>query len=124
VIDDHEPVSFRRRALPPRFTRTETAFAPGATRPYREAEWRDALVVVEEGEIELECLGGGRRTFRRGDVLCFAGLPLRALRNPGTAPALLVAVSRVRSDECRPAARSEARDARIEGDADDHHRYP
>ena len=119
MLDDREPLSFRGRALPPRFTCAETAVAPGATRAYCEAEWRDALVVVEEGEIELECLGGGRRTFCRGDVLCLAGLPLRALHNRGAAPAVLVAVARARGDEFRSDPESSLRRNGNEGDADD-----
>ncbi|MGH9891981.1 MAG: hypothetical protein ACREA0_08365, partial [bacterium] len=61
---------------------------PGRRRPYKEAEWRDALVVIEHGEIEVECLAGGRRRFGSGDVLCLAGLPLPALHNQGTDPAM------------------------------------
>ena len=120
MLDDREPLSFRGRALPPRFTCAETAVAPGATRAYCEAEWRDALVVVEEGEIELECLGGGRRTFCRGDVLCLAGLPLRALHNRGAAPAVLVAVARTRGDEFRGDPQSSVQCDAKEGYADDH----
>jgi quercetin dioxygenase-like cupin family protein len=70
------------------------AVAPGCEHAYDEAEWRDAIVSVTCGEIELECLGGARHEFRTGDVLWLAGLPLRVLRNRGTEPALLVAVSR------------------------------
>jgi hypothetical protein len=67
---------------------------PGGHRIYYGAEWSDAIVVVEGGEIELECLGGTRRRFKRGDLLWLSGLPLRALHNPGSEPALLLAVSR------------------------------
>lgn len=56
--------------------------------------WDDALVVVDRGEIELDCAGGTRRRFDRGAVLGLRGLPLRAVCNSGTAPAVLVAVSR------------------------------
>ena len=70
--------------------------APGRSRAYDEAEWRDALVVVEHGEIELECTAGGGRRFACGEVLCLAGLPLRTLHNRGSEPAVLVAVSRSR----------------------------
>ena len=80
--------------------------APGGERAYDEAEWRDALVIVEWGEIELECLGGSRHRFRCGDVLWLMGLPLRVLRNRGPAPAVLRAVSR-RSDEFSSGGRSE-----------------
>jgi hypothetical protein len=69
------------------------AVAPGRKRPYDESEWRGALVLVERGEIELECLAGASRRFGRGDVLCLIDLPLRALSNPGREPALLVAVT-------------------------------
>jgi hypothetical protein len=67
---------------------------PGAHRIYDDAEWADALVLVGRGEIEVECLGGTRRRFKRGDVLWLSGLPLRALHNPGPETATLVAVSR------------------------------
>jgi quercetin dioxygenase-like cupin family protein len=68
--------------------------APGGERVSHEAEWRGALVLVDRGEIELDCLGGSRRRFARGAVLSLEALPLRALRNPGAEPAVLVAVSR------------------------------
>jgi quercetin dioxygenase-like cupin family protein len=67
---------------------------PGGHRIYHAAEWGDAIVVVESGEIELECVGGTRRRFRRGDLLWLADLPLRALHNTGQDPVLLVTVSR------------------------------
>jgi hypothetical protein len=68
--------------------------APGAERAYDGAEWSDALVVVDRGEIELDCLGGSRPRFAGGAVLWLGGLPVRALRNPGAVPAVLVAVWR------------------------------
>lgn len=67
---------------------------PGGERAYDQAEWADALVVVDRGEIELDCRGGSRPRFAGGAVLWLGGLPVRALRNPGPAPAVLVAVSR------------------------------
>jgi hypothetical protein len=69
--------------------------AAGRPHPYDRAEWRDALVLVARGEIEVEAVGGERRRFRRGDVLALAGLPLRTLRTPGAADTVLVAVSRL-----------------------------
>jgi hypothetical protein len=68
--------------------------APGAAIAYEPAEWEDALVVVERGELELEGRCGARRCFSRGDVLWLAGLPLLHLRNPGPEPTLIAAVSR------------------------------
>jgi quercetin dioxygenase-like cupin family protein len=70
------------------------ALPPGRRRPYDRAEWEGALVLVVRGEVELEAACGERRRFRRGDVLALAGLPLEAVRNPGEATAVLVAVSR------------------------------
>jgi quercetin dioxygenase-like cupin family protein len=94
-MDAHaERLSLIRRPLPPRLERRVAAVAPGGERAYHEPDWRDALVVVERGAIELECLSGGWWRFERGDVLWLSGLPLRALRNRGSEPALLVAVSR------------------------------
>jgi hypothetical protein len=87
-------LSFRRRELAARFDIWRVAIGPGCEWPYDEAEWEDALVVVERGEIALESIAAGSRRFGPGDVLCLAGLSLRALRNPGPEQALLVAVSR------------------------------
>jgi quercetin dioxygenase-like cupin family protein len=83
------------------FVLRAVAVAPGSERAYEEAEWRDAIVSVTRGEIELECVGGTRHRFRRGDVLWLAGLPLRALHNRGDEPALLVTVSRGRVSRFR-----------------------
>lgn len=93
--ENGERLSFLNRELPPAFQRRVVAVAPGGTRVYDEAEWRDALVVVEYGEIELECLRGSRRSFASGDVLCLVGLKARAIHNHRRELAVLVAVSRV-----------------------------
>jgi hypothetical protein len=79
---------------PPGFEFRAVAVEVGVERIYDEVEWRDALVVVTRGEIELECVGGESCRFGPGSVLCLVGLPLRALRSHGTEPALLVAVTR------------------------------
>jgi hypothetical protein len=68
--------------------------APGSTRPFVEREWRDTIVGIESGEIELECTAGSRRRFTQGAVLWLAGLSLRALHGCGPGPAVLIAVSR------------------------------
>ena len=82
----------RRRAA---FARSAvTGSAAGASRPHREADWEGALVVVEDGVIELECVRGGRRRFETGAVLWLSGIPLVAMHNPGPTAALVVAVFR------------------------------
>jgi quercetin dioxygenase-like cupin family protein len=87
-------VCFADPRVATRFDVREVVLAGGSELSYEAAEWGDALVVVERGEIELECVLGRRGRFRVGDVLCLAGLSLRTLRNPGDEPVLLVAVSR------------------------------
>ena len=80
--------------VPSGFEVRAVAVEAGVERIYNEAEWRDALVVVTRGEIELESHSGDSCRFGRGSVLCLAGLPVRALRSRGSEPAVLVAVSR------------------------------
>jgi hypothetical protein len=91
---DDEPLSLAALAMSAPFARVFVTVEPGRPRPYDAAEWRDALVVVETGALELECTAGVRRRFERGATLWFCGLPLRALHSPGPGPTLLVAVSR------------------------------
>jgi hypothetical protein len=67
---------------------------PGRDRVFDEREWRDSLVEVECGEIELQLRGGTRRVYAAGDVLWLIGLPVLAVRNPGRGSAVLVAASR------------------------------
>jgi hypothetical protein len=57
------------------------------------AAWRDAIVFLETGEVELECSAGERRRFAAGAVLCLVP-PVRALRNCGDDSARLIAISR------------------------------
>jgi hypothetical protein len=94
-------LSFLGRRLPPGFAARPVTLAPAGALPFDEAAWRDTLVVVEQGEIELECVAGSRLRCCRGDVLWLSGLSVRALRNPGSEPAVLAVVRRSRpgSDE-------------------------
>ncbi|WP_219412551.1 hypothetical protein [Pseudonocardia nigra] len=91
---DGEGLSFLGRKLGSSFVTRVVTIAPADSRPYVESEWRDALVVVECGEVDLECRAGGHRRFGRGAVLSLTGLGLRALHNTGLEPVVLVAVSR------------------------------
>ncbi|MGW4425970.1 hypothetical protein [Streptosporangium sp. NPDC004631] len=96
--DDPGRLPFLGKQPPSAFELRRIVLAPGFSADYDESEWRDAIVVVEQGEFEAEGLDGRRRRFGRGDVLWLADLPLRALRNPGRAAAVLVAVSRRHRD--------------------------
>jgi hypothetical protein len=95
VMDDHdEALPSLRRPLPRAFRRWEVVVEPGTARPYDSAEWHGAIVVVEGGEIDLVCRKGRRTRLASGAVGFLADLPLRELRNPGTVPVVLVAVTR------------------------------
>ena len=69
------PTSSRRSASPDdvmdvpngdqNFQVRRIVVAPGAERPYDEAEWKDALVVIESGKLELESRSGNRSRFDR-----------------------------------------------------------
>jgi hypothetical protein len=90
---------------PSRFCRRVVTIAPGERCAYVSEDWEDALVVVEDGAVELEDLGGDRRSLARGAVLWLVGLPLRAVHNVGRHPAVLVAISRRLPDRDRPGPR-------------------
>ena len=78
------------------FEVSEIRVPQGGEHAYVEAEWRDALILVERGAIEVEFIGGGCCRFVRGDVLFLSGLHIRTLRNPSNVPAVLLAISRRR----------------------------
>ena len=86
------------------FRRRSVVLDPGESRPSGDAEWRDALVIVERGDVELECSAGGRRRFCGGAVLWLEGIDLRVLHNVGDGPAVLLAVSRRRDQGADGAA--------------------
>jgi hypothetical protein len=85
----------------PAFDLRRVALGPGKRHAYNPRDWQDSLVVIERGEIELECRSGASRSFNEGAVLWFAGLPVRAIHNHRNDTALLVAVRR-RNRSTRP----------------------
>jgi quercetin dioxygenase-like cupin family protein len=99
---DRERLSFLGRRLPSWVEMRVVVVAPGHRLAFDQADWRDAVVVVEGGALDLECLGGRRQRFVRGDLLSLHGMSLRALHNPGHEPAVLAVVSRgTGTDESR-----------------------
>jgi hypothetical protein len=92
-----ERLSFLGGRLPPWAERRMVVVEPGHRLAVDQADWRDAIVAVEGGVLELECQGGSRQRFVRGDLLWLCGLPLRTLHNPGRAPAILTVVARRRA---------------------------
>ena len=96
ALDDGAPITFVGRHLSRSFEKRFVEIASGAERPYDAAEWHDAIVVVEAGEVEVEGLHGARRAFGPGDMLCLDRFPCRLLRNRGTEPVILSVVARRR----------------------------
>ena len=82
------------------FTRRAVTVAPGVRRPFYPAEWRDALVLLRAGTIELESRGGTSARLTAGDLFWLDGVALQALHNPGAEEAVLVAVARYTSTVC------------------------
>ena len=87
-------LSFIERRVAAGLDVREHILAPGVERPFDDGEWEDALVVVEQGQLEVECRGGTLHRFECGDVLWLVGLPLSAMRNPGEGRTVLSSVSR------------------------------
>jgi hypothetical protein len=88
--------------LPAGFARRVLRVAPGLELDFEASGVPDAIVVVEQGELELECRSGARRRFGRGSMIPIARLPIAHIRCVGPGPLVLVAVSRAslpRTDE-------------------------
>ena len=91
---DDARVSLLRGTCPDGFQLRTVTLQPGDALPYHPADWHRALVVVEVGDLEVECRSGTRAWFAEGAVLVLSGLDPRRLRNPGSTPLLLSALSR------------------------------
>jgi quercetin dioxygenase-like cupin family protein len=90
-VDDFDPEQFARDSA--EFFRRVIELAPDQELSSGLAEWRDAIVFLTEGEIELVCVEGERRRFPRGAMLCVTP-KVRLLRNSGVEPARLIVISR------------------------------
>ena len=86
-----------RDPLPEGFSRRVLRVAPGFELGLEPDGLSDAIVVVEQGELELECRAGTWRRFGRGSMIPIARLPITHLRSVGPGPLVLVAVSRASS---------------------------
>ena len=89
-----DELPFLRGSLPGWLRRTRTVLAPGETLGSDAPPCAGALVVVEEGAIDVEGRGGGRVRLRAGAVLWCAGRSPGALCNRGAEPAILVSIFR------------------------------
>jgi quercetin dioxygenase-like cupin family protein len=90
-----EACRWRRRSRRFRRFRVQAVTAaPGQLLDHRRVDWEDALVVVERGELAVECADGAWVLFREGAVLTLSGLTVRRLHNPGARPLVLQVLSR------------------------------
>jgi hypothetical protein len=80
--------------LPEGFSRHIFRFATGLDFVLEQGRLLDAMVLVEEGELEVECRAGARRRFGRGSMIPIGRLPVSHLRSAGPGPLVLIAVSR------------------------------
>jgi hypothetical protein len=85
-----------RDPLPVGFSRRVLRVASGRELDLEAACAPDAIVLLEDGEAELECRSGARRRFGRGSMIPIARLPIARLRSVGPGPLVLVAISRAR----------------------------
>lgn len=92
---DDRPLELSGRSWPTLASRTVVIVA-GSALDVDETQWRDALVVVESGEVEVETSSGLRHRFGPGQMMWFTGLSLRTLHNFGPEAVVLTAVSRRR----------------------------
>ena len=88
-----------REPLPAGFSRRVVRVEPGLGLDLEASRMPDAMWVVEQGELELECRSGTRRRFGRGSMIPIARLPIVHVRNIGPGPLVLVAVSRAPQQE-------------------------
>jgi hypothetical protein len=92
-LTDDLRLSFVGRSLA-NHVNTTWVIGPAAELPFEETAWLGALVVVEQGVLEVGCGGGEVARFEKGAILFLDRLPVRTLRNPGTEQTVLSAVSR------------------------------
>ena len=98
TLEESADLALFRDPLPEGFSRRVVRVAPGLELGMDSSDLRGAIVLVEQGELELECRAGGRRCFGRGSMIPIARLPVARIRSVGTGLLVLVAVSRASPD--------------------------
>ena len=84
------PFSLAATRAPPGFEVRGMTIPAGSQRPFP-GDWCAALIVVEDGELEVECALGSQAIFRPGAMLCFAKVRVTWLRNCTSQPVVLAA---------------------------------
>lgn len=72
--------------------------AAGERIPFDPYRWRGRLVMVQTGELHLQCRSGQRAMFRAGSVLSLERLPLVSVSAGTRDAAILLLLSRQRAD--------------------------
>jgi hypothetical protein len=88
--------ALERPDLPASIERWRVVLEPGTEQPTCAAEWAGAMVLVEDGTLEVVCEAGGHEVFDHGDLLALGWLPISLLRNAGAVSVRLLAVRRDR----------------------------
>lgn len=79
---------------PAGFEMSRVVVQPASSVAYRESQWADAVVVVEQGRLQVECWSGAQACFEQGAVLFLTGLELRQVTNPSLEPLVLKTIRR------------------------------
>lgn len=93
-MTDADRPAFLGRPIPDKFGVRRITVPPGAERRTVADEWKDAIVVLESGAIDVVAPSGGRRTFAPGDMLCLEWVACERIVNVGTVDAELIAIHR------------------------------
>lgn len=92
--EDGEVLDLRPLRLPAWLARREVRLPRGAALSAEEEPWRDEIVALEQGAIDVVGRCGRVVRFVAGAVLTFEGVPFAEVRCAGEEPAVLVAVRR------------------------------
>jgi hypothetical protein len=105
VRDDRDgPLSLLALGLPPWFERRTVEIAVGAELGPDDGAWRDEIVSIEAGALDIVAPDGTVLHLDTGAVLFLDGVAHVALRAAGDVPTVLAAVRR-RRPETGPAPR-------------------
>jgi hypothetical protein len=93
MTGDESACALLRGPLPEGFSRRVFRVAPGLELGLDTRRLPNTIVVVEEGELELQCRAGTCRRFGRGSMIPIGRLPIAHVRSVGSGSLVLVAVS-------------------------------
>jgi hypothetical protein len=97
------PLRLLALALPPWFERRVITISPGEALEAGGSEWRDEIVSVEAGALDIVSVDGSVLHLDRGAVLWLDGVANVHLCGAGDEPTVLAAIRRRRMDvESRP----------------------